>query len=79
MLVVVTKTNSDYWYQIRNIDSIEQLMKLDKCQSFVIQRNGWYKDDPKDIVEFWDGMTLEDAKIISTLPYEVEIYNDYRE
>jgi hypothetical protein len=79
MLVVVTKTNSDYWYQIRNIDSIEQLMKLDKCQSFVIQRNWWYKDDPKDIAKFWEGMTLEDAEIISTLPYEVEIYNDYRE
>ena len=79
MLVVVTKTNSDYWYQIRNIDSIEQLMKLDKCQSFVIQRNWRYKEDPKDIVKFWDGMTLEDAEIISTLPYEVEIYNDYRE
>ena len=79
MLVLVVKTNSDYWYQIRNIDSIEQLMKLDKCQSFVIQRNWQYKDNPKDIVEFWDGMTLEDAKIISTLPYEVEIYNDYRE
>ena len=79
MLVVVTKTNSDYWYQIRNIDSIEQLMELDKHHSFVIQRNWWYKDDPEDMVKFWEGMTLEDAKIISTLPYEVEIYNDYRE
>ena len=80
MTVLVVKTSDDYWYQIRNVDSIESLMNLSKkCKSYVIQHNWHYKEDPNKIIEFWDGMTLEDAKIISTLPYEVEIYDDYRE
>lgn len=80
MTVLVTKTSSDYWYQIRNNDTIEDLMRISKKnKSYVVQPNWWYGDDPKRMIEFWEGLTLEDAKIISTLQYEVEIYDDYRE
>lgn len=80
MTVLVTKTSSDYWYQIRNVDSIESLMGLSKkCKRYIIERNWDYQRDPNEIIEFWDGMSLEDAKIISALPYTVEIYDDYRE
>lgn len=80
MTVLVTKTSSNYWYQIRNIDTIEDLMRISKQnQSYVVQRNWHYGEDPEELIKFWEGLTLEDAKIISTLPYEVEIYNDYRE
>lgn len=80
MTVVVTKTSSDYWYQIRNIDTIEDLMRISKTnKSYVVQENWNYGENPEDLIRFWDGMTLEDAKIITTLPYEVEIYDDYRE
>ena len=80
MTVVVTKTSNDYWYQIRNIDTIEDLMRISrKNKSYVVQENWYYGEDAEEIIRFWDGMTLEDAKIISTLPYSVEIYDDYRE
>ena len=80
MTVLVVKTSNDYWYQIRNVDSIESLMNLSKkCKRYVIERNWYYREDPIEIIKFWEGMTLEDAKIISTLPYKVEIYDDYRE
>lgn len=80
MTVLVVKSSSDDWYQIRNIDSIESLMNLSKkCKRYVIERNWHYQEDPNQMIEFWDGMTLEDAKIISTLPYKVEIYDTYRE
>ena len=80
MTVFVTKTSSDYWYQIRNIDTIEDLMRISKKnKSYVVQKNWNYGENPEDMVRFWDGMTLEDAKIITTLPYKVEIYDDYRE
>lgn len=80
MTVLVTKTSSDYWYQIRNIDTIEDLMRISKKnKSYVVQKSWWYGEDPKEMIKFWEGLTLEDAEIISTLPYEVEIYDDYRE
>ena len=80
MTVVVTKTSNNYWYQIRNINTIEDLMKISKKnKSYIVQENWNYGDDPKQIMQFWDGMTLKDAEIISTLPYSVEIYDDYRE
>lgn len=80
MTVLVTKTSNDYWYQIRNIDTIEDLMRISKTnKSYVIEENWHCGANPENIIRFWDGMTLEDAKIISTLPYAVEIYDDYRE
>ena len=80
MTVLVTKTSNDYWYQIRNIDTIEDLMRISKTnKSYVIQENWWFNEDPKNMIKFWEGMTLADAKIITALPYEIEIYDDYRE
>lgn len=80
MTVLVTKASSDYWYQIRNIDTIEDLMRISKTnKSYIVKENWNYGENPKNIAQFWDGMTLRDAAIISTLPYEVKIYDDYVE
>ena len=80
MIVLITKASSDYWYQIRNIDTIEDLMRISKTnKSYIVKENWNYEENPKNIAQFWDGMTLKDAEIISTLPYEVEIYDDYIE
>ena len=45
----------------------------------ILQDNWRYKADPKEIVRFWDGMTLEDAKEVSECELELEIYDGYRE
>ena len=78
--VVMTKTSEDYWYQIRVIPNLEALITIFKGEGkLILQKNWRYKDDPKKIVRFWDGMTLKDAKEVSECEFELEIYDGYRE
>ena len=78
--VVMTKTSEDYWYQIRVIPNLEALITIFKDKgNLILQKNWRYKDDPKKIARFWDGMTLEDAKEVSECEFKLEIYDSYRE
>ena len=78
--VVMTKTSEDYWYRIKTIQNLEELMIiLENERRLVLQKNWRYKDDPKKLADRWDGMTLEDAKEVSECKFELEIYDDYRE
>ena len=78
--VVMTKTSEDYWYRIKTIQNLEELMIILKNERrLVLQKNWRYKDDPKKLADRWDGMTLEDAKEVSECKFELEIYDDYRE
>lgn len=78
--VVMTKTSDDYWYQLRIIPNLESLLTICRQKgNIIIQKNWNYKDDPKKICRFWDGMSLEDAKEVSECEFELEIYDDYRE
>ena len=78
--VVMTKTSEDYWYRIKTIQNLEELMIILKNERrLVLQKNWRYKDDPKKLADRWDGMTLEDAKEVSECKFELEIYDGYRE
>lgn len=78
--VVVVKTSEDYWYQLKYLPSLEALLTLCRQKgSLILQRNWRYKDKPEEIMRFWEGMTLEDAKEISECEFELEIYDTYRE
>lgn len=78
--VVMTRTSEDYWYKIKIIPNLEALITILKDKGDLILKKNWrYKDDPKEIIEFWDGMTLEDAKEVSECEFELEIYDAYRE
>ena len=78
--VVMTRTSEDYWYQIKTIPNLEALITIYRDEGNLILQENWrYKDDPEDIVRFWKGMTLEDAKKVSECEFELEIYDDYRE
>ena len=68
MKFVITRTSSDKSYEsIKNFETIDQLMKFRKQvkHDLVITNNFFYKEN--DIPE------------ISDIPYEIEIYDDYRE
>jgi hypothetical protein len=68
MKFVITRTSSDKSYEsIKNFETIDQLMKFRKQvkHDLVITSNFFYKEN--DIPE------------ISDIPYEIEIYDDYRE
>ena len=78
--VVMTKTSDHYWYEIKTIPNLETLLAIFKDKGDLILQDNWrYKADPKEIVRFWDGMTLEDAKEVSECKLELEIYDGYRE
>ena len=78
--VVMTRTSEDYWYQIKTIPNLETLISIYRKEgNLILQRNWKYKDDPKKIARFWEGMTLEDAKEISECELALEIYDTYRE
>ena len=78
--VVMTRTSEDYWYKIVTIPNLETLIYIFKDTGYLILQKNWrYKNDPKEIIEFWEGMTLEDAKELSECEFELEIYDTYRE
>jgi len=68
MKFVITRTSSDKAYEsIKNFETVDQLIKFKKQvkHDLVITSNFFYKEN--DIPE------------ISDIPYEIEIYDDYRE
>lgn len=78
MTVVVTKANSDYWYRIRVLNTMEDVQRFIKeCRhSVVIEKNHYTNDE---IFKYWDGMKAEDIPIIKGCPLHITIYNDYIE
>ncbi len=78
MKAFVTKANSDYWYKIKEFDTMEDIAKFMKeveC-GLIIEEND-YTDDV--LFEFWDGMKQEDIPIIKECALHITIYNDYVE
>lgn len=73
--VLVTKIGDDCWYRIKTIKSVEQIFAM--CEKnkgdLVIMKNWRYKRDPEEFVEFWDGMSLEDAKIVTECKFIIEL------
>lgn len=78
MKVLVTKANSDYWYRIRVITTMEDLQRFIKeCKHDVVIGENDCADD--DILNYWDGMKAEDIPVIKECPLHLTIYNDYLE
>ena len=78
MKVLVTKANSDYWYEIKEfntMEDIQQLIKDYKC-GIIIEENDCTCDG---IFEFWEDMKIEDIPIIKDCSFHITIYNDYVE
>lgn len=81
MEFLVTKANDDYWYKFEKYDTIDELIQSmeKRGTAYVIKKNFNYKEDPKEIKECWNKMTLENAKKISKLKYNLLIYNSWIE
>jgi hypothetical protein len=78
MTVLVTKANSDYWYKIRTVNTMEDIQRFIKKYGYgIIIKKNIYTDD--EDFEFWDGMKTEDIPIIKQCPLHITIYNDYVE
>ncbi len=77
MKVLVTKANSDYWYKIRVIDTMEDLQRFIKeCRHAVVIGKNTYSDN---VLNHWEGMKAEDIPVVKECPLHLVIYNSYLE
>ena len=78
MTVLVTKANSDYWYKIKEFNTMEDIQRfIEKCRcDIIIEKNAYTNDE---LFEFWDGMKAEDIPIIKRCSLHIMIYNSYVE
>ncbi len=78
MTVFVTKASSDYWYNIRVFNTMEDIQRFIKeCRNGIVIENNIYTDD--GFFQFWDGMKAEDIPIIKQCSLHIIIYDDYLE
>lgn len=78
MKFALTKTNRDDYYDIKDFETIEELIafkKRAKCP-IIILSNSCYGESIKITKEY---NPCVDANELITIPYAIEIYNDYRE
>ena len=73
MLALITKASDDYWYQFKEINTLESLLKI--ANSLIVSPNTY----TKDIINFWDGFKEEDMPKLEKAKIEVKIYDDYVE
>lgn len=74
MKILVTKANSDYWYKIRVINTMEDLQKFIKeCHHNVVIGKNTYTND--NILSHWEGMKTEDIPIVKECPLHLTIKN----
>ena len=77
MKVLVTKANSDYWYKIRVITTMEDLQRFIKeCKHPIVIEKNVYTDA---VFDYWEGMKKEDISVAKECPLHLTIYNDYLE
>ena len=78
MTVLVTKANNDYWYKIKEFNTMEDIQSfIEKCRHPIIIKKNFYTHD--SIFEFWDNMEAEDIPIIKRCTLHITIYNSYVE
>ena len=78
--VLIARTSDDFWYCFKEFSTFESLLTFVKENgSVVVEKNWHYGNDPKEMLIYWDGLTLEDAKKITECEFKVEIYDTWRE
>jgi len=78
MKFAIYKTSVDDCIEIRSFNTVEELMKFRQRNEndIILTRNFAYKEDV-DMVKEWNPRVSADELV--TIPYAIEIYDDYRE
>jgi len=81
MKFIITRTSSDDYMEIKEISTIEELIKFrnEVREKIIIKRNFWYNEGEEGIKNISEWYSNVDAKEVVTIPNEIEIYDDYRE
>ena len=77
MLAIITKANDDYWYELKEINTIKEL--FDIYHSVIVKRNEYKNWKDYEFLDFWDGIKKEDIPLIKKAECHITIYNDYVE
>lgn len=77
MLAIITKANDDYWYELKEINTIKEL--FDIYHSVIVEENEYEDWKDYEFLDFWDGIKKEDISLIKKAECHITIYNDYVE
>ena len=77
MLAIITKANDDYWYEIKEINTIEELFKI--YHSTIVEKNEYHNWTENDFLDFWDDIKKEDIPLMQKAKCHITIYNSYVE
>ena len=79
MTALITRVIDEYWYDIKEVFTIEELYDLmNKYDNELIVRKNVDYTTPEDF-DFWIGMNKEDIPKIIKAEIHVIIYDDYIE
>lgn len=82
MLVLMTKASNDYWYEFKEVSSLNDLSKeMEEYEGVVVKLNVYYNNLPylEENLEYWEGFNKEDIPRMISAKYTVIIYDDYIE
>lgn len=77
MLAIITKANDDYWYELKEINTIKEL--FDIYHSVIVEENEYKNWEDDEFLDFWDGIKKEDIPLIKKAECHITIYNGYVE
>ena len=73
MLTIITRADDDYWYEFKEIKSIEDLFKI--YSRVIVEEN----DLDERIVPYWEGFKEKDIPLLKEAKAHVTIYNSWVE
>lgn len=73
MLVFVRKASDSYWYDFREVNTLDELMDI--YPQVIVERYTYYEGD----FDFWDNFKEEDILKAEKAKIQVIIYDDYVE
>lgn len=73
MLVLIKKASDDDWYQFKNINTLEEVLKI--APTVIVSKNKY----TKSILKYWEGFKQEDIPKLEQAKIKIMIYDDWIE
>lgn len=78
MKAFISKASEDYWYKIKEFNTMEDIQKfIEKCGCEIIIGKNEYTNN--NMFKFWKGMKSKDIPIIKKCSLHIIIYDSYVE
>lgn len=74
MLVFVTKASNDYWYDFKEVNTLDDLMKI--YHRVIVEENDFTNPD---YFKYWNNFKKEDIPKAISVKYHVTIYDSWVE